>query len=107
MAALNWKQCNWCEHEEGSKRTGWGSCNPSGTGVQDPTGQLPCEAEFYTDCYCEQDNYPFLPLSLFNFILFIAKKCNSRGEKVLFKASRQRSVIRATEELFGTIGEGS
>lgn len=68
---------------------------------------MACEAEFYTDCYCGQDNYPFLPLSLFNFIPFTAKKCNSRGEKVLFRAGRQRSVIRATEELFGTIGEGS
>lgn len=29
---------------------------------------------YYTDCYCKQHDYPFLPPSLFVFILLTAKQ---------------------------------
>lgn len=47
---------------------------PVAQGFRTPQGALLCYAEVYKDCHCEPRNYPFLPLSLFNFVLLTAKK---------------------------------
>lgn len=46
---------------------------PVAQGFGTQHGALPHRAEFYTDCYWERHDYPFLPLHLFTFILFAAQ----------------------------------